>query len=111
MHLKKIKNKNKKQKNTKGKKVACSPICAFSAFLCVKFSRKKQRSLKLSEQTKTNKTAFLCTIKTSKRKKVACLTFCAFYVFCAFYAFCTGIKRLSESRLFMFCTFCIFCAF
>ena len=84
--LKKIKNKNKKQKNSKGKKVACSPICAFSAFLCVKFSRKKQRSLKLSKQTKT-KTAFLCTIKTCKRKKVACLTFCAFYVFCDFMMF------------------------
>ena len=46
--------------------------------------------------------------KTSKRKKVACLTFCAFY---AFYAFCVCIKRLSESRLVNFCTFYTFYAF
>ena len=50
MHLKKIK------KASKGK--TCSLIYAFYAFLCVKLSRKKQRSLKLSKRTKTNKTAF-----------------------------------------------------
>ena len=77
MHL-----KNNK-KTSKGKKVAYSPICAFYAFLCVKFSSKKQRSLKLSMRTKTNKTAFLYAIKTSK---TTCLTFCAFYAFCAFCA-------------------------
>ena len=43
--LKKIK-KIIKKKASKGMKVACSPICAFCAFLCVKFSHKKQRSLK-----------------------------------------------------------------
>ena len=73
----------------------------FLRFLYVKFSRKKQRSLKLSEQI-TNKTAFLCAIKTFKRKKGACLTFCAFY------AFYERIKRLSESRLFKFCAFCTY---
>ena len=68
-------------------------------------------------------------IKTSKRKKVACLPFCAF---CAFYVFCAYKKHLrGGSRLFAFSafyafyahkkhlrgrkiaclTFCAFCAF
>ena len=72
-------------------------------FFYVKFSCKKQRSLKLTKQTKTKKTAFLCGIKTSKRKKIACLTFFAFHSFCVFYA---HIKHLNESCLFMFCAFC-----
>ena len=46
-------------------------------------------------------------IKTSKKKKIACLTFCTL---CAFYAFYARKKRLSESRLFAFCTFCAFYA-
>ena len=40
-----MKNKNKdKKKTSKEKKVACLPICAFRAFLCVKFSRKKTKN-------------------------------------------------------------------
>ena len=50
-------------------------------------------------------------IKTSKKKKVACLMFCAFHAFCAFYAFYTRIKCMSKSRLFTFCVFCAFYAF
>ena len=46
-----------KKKTSKGK--TCLPIHAFYAFLFAKFSRKKQRSLKLSKQTKTNKTTFV----------------------------------------------------
>ena len=47
-------------------------------------------------------------IKTSKWRKIACLTFCAF---CAFYAFYARKKRLSESCLFTFCAFCASYAF
>ena len=43
--------------------------------------------------------------KTSKKKEIACLTFCAF---CAFYAFYAHKKCLSESGLFGFCAFCAF---
>ena len=50
MHLKKL------RKTSKGE--TCSLIYAFYAFLYVKFSRKKKRSLILSKRTKTNKTAF-----------------------------------------------------
>ena len=64
-------------------------FCAFCAFLWVKDN-------------------IFMPIKTSKRKKVVCLTSCAFY---AFYAFCVCIKRLSESRLVTFCTFYTFYAF
>ena len=60
MRLKKI------EKTSKGN--TCSLICAFYAFLCVKLSRKKQRSLKLSKRTKINKTTLLCAIKTSSSK-------------------------------------------
>ena len=85
----------------------------FLCFFGCKFSRKKQRRLKLSKETKTNKTVFLCEIKTSKRKKVACLTFCAFYVFGAFYTFYARIKRRSETRLFdvlyFLCFLCFLC--
>ena len=69
---------NKIKKTSKGKKVACSLIFAFYAFLCVKFSRNKQRSLKLSRRTKTNEAAFSCATKTPRK---TCLTFCAFYFF------------------------------
>ena len=51
-------------------------------------------------------------IKTSKKKKIACLMFCAFCAFCffyAFYAFYVRKKRLSESRLFTFYAFGAFC--
>ena len=48
-------------------------------------------------------------IKTSKKKKVACLKFCAFYAFYALYAFYTHKKYLSESCLFAFCAFRAFC--
>ena len=51
MHLKKLRKTSKEE--------TCSLIYAFYAFLYVKFSRKKQRSLILSKRTKTNKTAFL----------------------------------------------------
>ena len=50
-------------------------------------------------------------IKTSNKKKVACLMFCAFCDFCAFYALYMHKKRLSESHLFAFCAFCSFCAY
>ena len=43
MHLKKT-----------SKRKTCSLIWAFYAFLCVKLSCKKQRSLKLSKPTKIN---------------------------------------------------------
>ena len=52
MYLKKIK------KHLRGRLVHLSLIYAFYAFLCVKFLRKKERSLKLSKRTKINKTAF-----------------------------------------------------
>ena len=62
---------------------------AFCAFLCLK----QKNSI------------FVC-IKTSKRKKIACLTFCTF---CAFYAFYAHKKHLrGGSRLFLFCAFCAF---
>ena len=41
----------------------------------------------------------------SSKKKIACLTFCAFYAFCAYK------KHLSESCLFAFYAFCAFCAY
>ena len=60
-------------------------LCAFYAFLCVK-----------------QKDNIFMRMKTSKRKKVACLKFFAFY------AFCVCIKRLSESRLFdVLCFLCV----
>ena len=46
-------------------------------------------------------------IKTSKKKKIACLTFGDFGAFYGFYA---RKKCLSDSRLFAFCAFCAFCA-
>ena len=46
----------KNKKTSKGK--TRLPIYVFYAFLCVKFSCKKQRSLKLSKRTKTNQTTF-----------------------------------------------------
>ena len=67
-------------------------FCAFRAFLCVK----------------TKKTGFLCSKKTSKKKKIAYLTFCAIYAFYVFYAFYLLKKRLSGSPLFAFCTFVLF---
>ena len=59
---------------------------AFCAFLCFFMCKTKQ-------------TAFLFAWKTSRRKKIACLRFCAF---CAFYA---HKKHLSESRLVCVCAF------
>ena len=50
-------------KNIKGEEsplFAYLRLCDFYAFMCVKFSPKKQRSLKLSKRTKTKKAAFLC---------------------------------------------------
>ena len=84
-------------KTSKEKKVACSPICVFVLFMlfCVK---NKEDSIFMR-------------IKTSKRKKAACLTLCSFHAFCAFYAFYGRIKRLGESRFFVFCAFCAFYAF
>ena len=60
---------------------------------------------------KNKKDSIFMRIKTSKRKKIACLTFCAFCDFYAFWAFCALYahkKHLSESCLFAFCTFCTF---
>ena len=61
----------------------------FVRFLCFFVSKNKKDSI------------FMC-IKTFKKKKIACLTFCVFYVFCVFYAFYT---HLSKSCLFLFCSF------
>ena len=49
--------------------------------------------------------------KTSKKKKIACLTFYAFYDFCAFYAFCLCM-RIKKIWVKVACLrFCAFCAF
>ena len=43
-----LKKKKNKKKTSKEKKVACLPKCAFctfSAFMCVKFSRKKKEKV------------------------------------------------------------------
>ena len=63
-------------------------FCAFCVFLCVK----------------TKKTGFLCSKKTSKKKKIAYLTFCAIYAFYAFYAFYLRKKRL---RFLLLCFLCV----
>ena len=110
--LKKIKNKKKNKKTSKGKKVTCSPIFSFCAFLCVKFSPKKTtKKFKIIWANKNKEDNIFIRIKTSKKRKIACLTFRAFCASYASYDFYARKKRLSESRFFAFCAFCAFCAF
>ena len=89
------------KKTSKGKKVAYSLICVFMLFMCF-------LCFLCFFVCETKKIAFLCAQKTPKKKKIACLTFCACCTFCAFYA---HKKHLSESCVFAFCAFCAFCAF
>ena len=82
-------------KTSKRKKIACLTFCALCAFYAFyffftrKFHTHKKQKIHTPEQKQKNK--IFMRIKTSKRKKIACLTFCAlcaFYTFCAFCAFC-----------------------
>ena len=61
-----------------------------------RFHTHKKRKTHTSEQSK--KDSISMRIKTSKRKKIACLTFCAFCSFYAFYAFYAHKKRLTGGK-------------
>ena len=86
---------------SKGKKVTYSLICVFMLFMC----------FLCFFVCNTKKGSIFMRIKTSQRKKIACLTFSTFCAFYAFYGFYERKKRLSESRLFTFCAFCAFLCF
>ena len=70
------------------------PILKLFLFFFYKKISHAQKSIKPIQANKNKKDSIFMHIKTSKKKKVACLTFSTFYAFCSFYAFYAHKKHL-----------------
>ena len=71
----------------------------------------RTKSTKHIQVKKNKKDTIFMHIKTSKRKKIACLTFFAFCAFYAFYAFYPHKKHLrgGKSLVYVLCFLCFLC--
>ena len=95
-------------------RVSGQPLYLFIFFLQEDFAPTK--STKRIQANKNKKDRIFMRIKTPKRKKIACFTFCAFcafysfYAFCAFYPFYVHKKHLRGGKS-LVCVLCFFVLF